>query len=1002
MPDARISELPVATTLGDTDIAPLVQASGSTTETRRATLAQLRGAVLADRGAHVRDYGAKGDGATDDGPAFQAAIDDLKTKGGGTLFLGPRVYRIASPVVLNGATVRLQGAGFTEGPGAGQGTWLKINTTGFTPFTFTGVNSRGAGLRDIAVQQTHGAALVNGWAPTAYDYVFRVEDCLGGVDFDNIFLCNVNKGIYSRNSGRLDIRRLRGQVLTTGLEVDQCYDIPRIHSVHFWTFWTTNALVMAWQQANGDAMIFRRSDGVFIDQAFALGYRSMVRFGSSDSGVTTKFYIGQAYADFVKYGLWVEASGTDGQVANFTSHNEIFNAGGAPLPGSAAIQVDGSNTRVQIGNLRVDAVEDSPIRVGGTGNRLDLFALRCTRFNTRSNGAPAIQVADSGVAAPNAVYLGTPPLLENGGLVVNAGTNAVLASGTPAGQATRPGLAVGSIDTGLFLAAGGALAATAGGAEMLRATPAGGITLGGAPGGHALEVATPAGTVNRLLVGGAATGGSVTAQAQGADANIGLQLAAKGSGVVALQANGATSLAVGNAGAPAVNWLRADGGIAGSAVTLSAQGSDAAVGITLAPKGTGLVRATTPASTDNSTAVATTAFVKAQNYAVAGAVASVADGTAASPGLGFAGNAATGLSRAATGALSLSVNGLETVRVAPVAGAANRLGFYGGATGGAVALLAEGSDAAIGLVLGPKGTGAISATAPDGAVTGGTARGANATDWQASRTAATQVASGPQAVIGGGLNNTVAGTAATVAGGSSNSAAGGNSAVAGGNSNSASGTGAAISGGTSNTASGTNAAIGGGSTNAASGTTGWIPGGANAADRGNVGRGAWASGRFAANGDAQAGEFLLRRQTTDATVTRLTADAAAPGGSNTVNLPGNGSYRVKLLVVARQVGGTAGTAGDTASWEASLLIRRGATAAATVLVGGLALGSGPALAAIAAGTGFAPGLNDTGAAAWRLTLDADTTNGGLAVSGTGEASKTVNWVARLLSVEAVG
>jgi hypothetical protein len=987
MPDARISELPLAATLGDTDIAPLVQTSGSTTETRRATLAQLRGAVLTDRGAHVRDYGAKGDGNTDDGPAFQAAIDDLKTKGGGTLFLGSKVYRIASPVVLSGATIRLQGAGFTEGPSAGQGTWLKINTTGFTPFTFTGVNTRGAGLRDIAVQQTHSAALTSGWTPTAYDYVFRVEDCLGSIDFDNVFLCNVNKGIYCRNSGRLDIRRLRGQVLTTGIEVDQCYDVPRIHSVHFWTFWTSNAFVMAWQQANADAMVFRRSDGVFIDQAFALGYRSMFRFGNSDTGVTTKFYIGQAYADFVKFGIWVEASGTDGQVANFTSHNEIFNAGGAPLPGSAALQVDGSNTRVQIGNLRVDAVEDNPIRVGGTGNRLDLFSLRCTRFNTRNNGAAAIHLADSGAATPNAVYLGTPPLLETGGPVVNAGTNAVLASGTPAGQATRPGLAVGSIDTGLFLPATGALAAAAGGVEVLRATAAGGLTLGGTPGGHALEVATPVGTVNRLLVGGGTTGSTVTAQAQGADANIGLQLAAKGMGTVALQANGATALAIGNAAAPAVNWLRADGGIAGNAVTLSAQGSDAAIGIILAPKGTGVVRATTPANADNSTAVATTAFVKAQNYTVAGAVASVADGTAASPGLGFAGNAATGLSRTATGALSLSVNGLEAVRVAPVTAAVNRLGVYGSATGTAVALLAEGSDTNIGVVLGPKGTGALSAVVPDSTSVGGNARGTNAVDWQQSRSTTTQVASGNGAVVGGGANNTSGGNQSTVAGGSGNSAQNNQSTVAGGSNNSAVNSQATVAGGSNNTASGTAA---------------WVPGGAQATTRGISGRGAWAAGSFSATGDAQASEFVLRRQSTDATVTRLTTDNSAPGTSNQAILPTNGSYRLKLLVIARQAGGTAGTAGDAASWEASVLIRRGATAAATVLVGGVALGSGPALAAITAGTGFAPGINDSAAAAWRLTLDADTGNGGLAISGTGEANKTVNWVARLLTVEAVG
>src|SRR4051794_30269888 len=100
MPDVRISELPAAATPADADLAPLVQASGTAFETRRATLAQLRGAVLADRGAHVRDYGAVGDGVTDDAPAIQAAINDLKAKGGGTLGFGPRVYRIASPIVV--------------------------------------------------------------------------------------------------------------------------------------------------------------------------------------------------------------------------------------------------------------------------------------------------------------------------------------------------------------------------------------------------------------------------------------------------------------------------------------------------------------------------------------------------------------------------------------------------------------------------------------------------------------------------------------------------------------------------------------------------------------------------------------------------------------------------------------------------------------------------------------------------------------------------------------
>ena len=74
-----------------------------------------------------------------------------------------------------------------------------------------------------------------------------MEDCLGGVDFDNVFLSNVTRGIHARNSGRLDIRRLRGQVLRTGVEIDQCLDIPRIHSVHFWPFWSSDDNIIRWE-----------------------------------------------------------------------------------------------------------------------------------------------------------------------------------------------------------------------------------------------------------------------------------------------------------------------------------------------------------------------------------------------------------------------------------------------------------------------------------------------------------------------------------------------------------------------------------------------------------------------------------------------------------------------------------------------------------------------------------------------------------------------------------
>src|SRR5215467_15597304 len=50
---------------------------------------------------NVRDFGAVGDGVTNDGPAFQAALDALATAGGGTLFVPQGQYAITTPVSKN-------------------------------------------------------------------------------------------------------------------------------------------------------------------------------------------------------------------------------------------------------------------------------------------------------------------------------------------------------------------------------------------------------------------------------------------------------------------------------------------------------------------------------------------------------------------------------------------------------------------------------------------------------------------------------------------------------------------------------------------------------------------------------------------------------------------------------------------------------------------------------------------------------------------------------------
>jgi hypothetical protein len=326
-----------------------------------------------------------------------------------------------------------------------------------------------------------------------------------------------------------------------------------------------------------------------------------------------------------------------------------------------------------------------------------------------------------------------------------------------------------------------------------------------------------------------------------------------------------------------------------------------------------------------------------------------------------------------------------------------------------------------------KGTGATLAQVPDSTTAGGNKRGTYATDWQKARTASTQVASGNYSGILSGQNNTASNTSSAVVGGASNTASGINSATVGGinctaNSNQAAVLGgssciagaslAAVIGGSSNTASGNSSAVIGGGTNTASGSNSFVGGGsgnlANQSFSAVVGGGtnqaiAQLSSVFGgANGstrsiqgytvfpasdgpvDGQVGKqqlstLLLGRQTTDATATRLTSNTGGAATTNQVILPNNSAYYVKGSVIATVTGG-----GNTKSWDFIATIKRGANAASTAIVGAVTLNVQAA---------------DAGAATWVVAITADTTNGGLAVTVTGQASTTIRWVAKLESTE---
>jgi hypothetical protein len=236
------------------------------------------------------------------------------------------------------------------------------------------------------------------------------------------------------------------------------------------------------------------------------------------------------------------------------------------------------------------------------------------------------------------------------------------------------------------------------------------------------------------------------------------------------------------------------------------------------------------------------------------------------------------------------------------------------------------------------------------------------------------VASGDWSVVGGGWKNTASGQGSIVCGGGN----------IGGSpyGNTASGTGSFVGGGFGNLNSAFGGVSVGGFQNLVNSQYGTIVGGSYGSTRSVSGYQVFPAHNnpiAQAQGITQAAMVVLARQTTDATATVLTSDTNAAGTTNQVILPNNSAYAFKGTVIANVTGG-----GNTKAWAIEGAIKRGANAASTALVGTPTVVSG-----------FA----DAGASTWAIAVTADTTNGGLAVTFTGQAATTIRCVAKLETTE---
>lgn len=112
----KLEELPAIPSIENSDIMYIVKDPDGTPTDYKVAFSALQAAIAATVGSfvlNVKDYGATGDGTTDDYTAIQNAINAANTVGGGTVFFPIGTYLTKTALTLK-SFVKFEGQGFNK------------------------------------------------------------------------------------------------------------------------------------------------------------------------------------------------------------------------------------------------------------------------------------------------------------------------------------------------------------------------------------------------------------------------------------------------------------------------------------------------------------------------------------------------------------------------------------------------------------------------------------------------------------------------------------------------------------------------------------------------------------------------------------------------------------------------------------------------------------------------------------------------------------------------
>lgn len=233
----------------------------------------------------VEQYGAVGNGTTDNTAAFSNAIAAANAAGGGTVVVGPGKYNFLGTLELP-PYVALMGTapGPAEDVSGRNSATLLVSTPASNRNPFIRTNGMTV-IQDLAFFYPNQVA-----SGTPIDYPPAILTSRTDNTIRNLYLRNVFRGIYLNtealsDAGRDLVENIRMGVFgEAGIVVDRTRDVSRLNNIHLWPFYGPASSLQTYARAHTFGILVKHADGLQLNNVFMYGLRGGLVLGVAENG----------------------------------------------------------------------------------------------------------------------------------------------------------------------------------------------------------------------------------------------------------------------------------------------------------------------------------------------------------------------------------------------------------------------------------------------------------------------------------------------------------------------------------------------------------------------------------------------------------------------------------------------------------------------------------------------------------------------------------------------